>query len=167
MNFNRFFQAFRGENDRGVAIVEFSFVLPLFLLFIFGTIDIARALHNYALLREAAQEGLLFATREVGLEVGVFQGLTTGQNCRVRAVAPAPGHTGVQRRVAQVIRSQSLALAEGSLCIQTERIKAPTSGMEQALVNTVQVEVRGEFEGIFPWFDGLQFQISLRGPFVA
>jgi Flp pilus assembly protein TadG len=45
------------QRQRGQAVAEFAFVLPLFLLIMSGTIEFARAYIAYAQLLQAAQEG--------------------------------------------------------------------------------------------------------------
>jgi Flp pilus assembly protein TadG len=45
------------QRQRGQAVVEFAFVLPLFLLIMSGTIEFGRAYFAYAQLLQAAQEG--------------------------------------------------------------------------------------------------------------
>ncbi len=50
----------RGQSDagsRGQALVEFALVLPLFLLIVFGTIDVGRFVYAHSTLSQAAREG--------------------------------------------------------------------------------------------------------------
>src|SRR5688572_18556354 len=44
-------------NDRGQALVEFALVIPIFLLILFGILDLGRAVYAYATLNNAAREG--------------------------------------------------------------------------------------------------------------
>jgi Flp pilus assembly protein TadG len=46
----------RGERSRGQALVEFALVLPLFLLLIFGLIDLGRAVYAQNAISEGARE---------------------------------------------------------------------------------------------------------------
>lgn len=47
---------------RGVALVEFSLILPLLLVLALGAADLGRGLVSYIELEQAAQEGALFAS---------------------------------------------------------------------------------------------------------
>jgi len=50
--------------DRGAAAVEMAFVAPLFLLIVLGIVDLGRALYTDLALKEAAQEGAIYASYE-------------------------------------------------------------------------------------------------------
>ena len=47
----------RDRRDRGAALVEFAFVLPILLLLIFGIIDLSRAFNAKQELTHATREG--------------------------------------------------------------------------------------------------------------
>jgi Flp pilus assembly protein TadG len=49
--------AFRHSRTRGQALVEFALVVPLFLLVLFGILDMSRFVYNSNALNEAAREG--------------------------------------------------------------------------------------------------------------
>lgn len=53
------------RNDRGAAMVEFAFVLPIILLLFLGMIDFGRALFLYNNLANAAREGARFGAAKV------------------------------------------------------------------------------------------------------
>ncbi len=44
-------------SDEGQSLVEFALILPLFLLFIFGIIDLGRGIYAYNTIQNAAREG--------------------------------------------------------------------------------------------------------------
>ena len=46
----------RRDRGRGQSLVEFALILPIFLLFIFGIIDLGRAVYAYHTLNSAARE---------------------------------------------------------------------------------------------------------------
>jgi TadE-like protein len=46
----------RRDRGRGQSLVEFGLILPIFLLFIFGIIDLGRAVYSYHTLNSAARE---------------------------------------------------------------------------------------------------------------
>lgn len=45
------------HDARGQAMVEFALVIPIFLLMIFGILDLGRAVYAYSTLNNAAREG--------------------------------------------------------------------------------------------------------------
>ena|SRR5688500_6986644 len=45
------------DRRRGQAMVEFALIIPIFLLMIFGIIDLGRAVYAYSTLNNAAREG--------------------------------------------------------------------------------------------------------------
>jgi hypothetical protein len=45
------------DERRGQALVEFALVIPIFLLVIFGILDLGRAVYAYSTLNNAAREG--------------------------------------------------------------------------------------------------------------
>lgn len=51
-----------GSASRGIALVEFSLVLPLLLVLALGAVDLGRGLISYVELEEAAQEGALYGS---------------------------------------------------------------------------------------------------------
>ena len=53
-----------GERSRGQSMVEFALVLPIFLLMLFGLIDMARIVYFNSTLSQAAREGARTASVE-------------------------------------------------------------------------------------------------------
>src|SRR5712692_2352903 len=51
----------RGRGQRGVALVEFAFVLPFLAMIVFGTIDLGRVFTLENRLKNAAQAGAVYA----------------------------------------------------------------------------------------------------------
>lgn len=47
----------RRNRGRGQALVEFALIIPIFLLFVFGILDLGRAVYAYSTLNNAAREG--------------------------------------------------------------------------------------------------------------
>ena len=45
------------DGRRGQAMVEFALIIPIFLLMIFGILDLGRAVYAYSTLNNAAREG--------------------------------------------------------------------------------------------------------------
>ena len=48
----------RRRNDRGAAAVEFALVVPILLVMVFGIIDFGLAINRYAMVNNAAREGV-------------------------------------------------------------------------------------------------------------
>ena len=52
------------DRERGQTLVEFALVLPIFLLVVFGLIDVGRAVYTNSTLSQAAREGARLAAAE-------------------------------------------------------------------------------------------------------
>ena len=48
-------------SDRGAALVEAAFIIPMLIMLVFGVIDVSRAFFDAAKVQEAAQEGAVYA----------------------------------------------------------------------------------------------------------
>jgi hypothetical protein len=69
----RFPRAADGRRERGQTLVEFALALPLFVLIIFGVLDVGRFVYANSVLSQAAREGARLAATE-----GAWVGLTGG-----------------------------------------------------------------------------------------
>ena len=49
------------RRDRGQSLVEFALILPIFLLFLFGIIDLGRGVYAYNTIQNAAREAVRVA----------------------------------------------------------------------------------------------------------
>ena len=58
---------------RGQSLVEFALVLPLFLLFIFGIIDLGRGVFAYNAIQNAAREGVRLAIVDQNIDAIVAE----------------------------------------------------------------------------------------------
>jgi Flp pilus assembly protein TadG len=54
------------RDDRGVALVEFALVMPVLLLLLVGTLDVARAANAYVVVNSASREGVRVAALAPG-----------------------------------------------------------------------------------------------------
>jgi hypothetical protein len=54
----------RREDERGQTLIEFAIVLPVFMLIIFGLVDVGRLVYTNATLSQAAREGARLAAAE-------------------------------------------------------------------------------------------------------
>jgi len=53
-------------NEKGQSLVELAISLPVILLILLGTFDFGMAIFSYSILRDAAQEGALYASFNPG-----------------------------------------------------------------------------------------------------
>ena len=68
MNRNRFKKF---KHKKGQSLVEVAISLPVILLILLGTFDFGMALFSYSILRDAAQEGALYASFNPGNKVQI------------------------------------------------------------------------------------------------
>jgi TadE-like protein len=54
------------DRESGQTLVEFAFVLPVFMLVVFGLFDVGRLVYTNATLSQAAREGVRLAAAEAG-----------------------------------------------------------------------------------------------------
>ena len=74
-----------GRDQTGVAITEFGFVAPIFLLMLMGIFDQGYALYIQSALQGAVQEG----ARQASLENTLFSDIEAKVNAKVRNVVPS------------------------------------------------------------------------------
>jgi hypothetical protein len=81
-------QATKQDAERGQALIEFALTVPIFLMLVFGIIDLARLIFAYTQVIDAARQGVRYGIVE-GLEKGNYQYL----NCAgiEHAVRDTPG----------------------------------------------------------------------------
>jgi len=74
----------RSSGCRGLAVIEMAFVLPLFLIVVFGGVNFAVGLYNQAVItnasREAAREGIAFRVPAPTYQEITSKALTYCQN---------------------------------------------------------------------------------------
>jgi hypothetical protein len=76
------------DAERGQALVEFALTVPIFLMLVFGIIDLARLVFSYTQVIDAARQGVRYGIVE-GLDVGNYQFLDC--NGIESAVRDTPG----------------------------------------------------------------------------
>ena len=92
----------RRDRTRGQALVEFAFAFPIFLLIVFGLIDLGRAVYVSNSLAEAARDGARYGSvqarawdelRRDNVETWVLDRLTAvpGATATVECVTANPG----------------------------------------------------------------------------
>jgi Flp pilus assembly protein TadG len=82
----------RHDGDRGVAMVEFALVLPLFALLLCGIVDFSRAFNVQVKLSDAAAEGtrLMAISRTVGEAQSAVNSLMTPLAVTFSGIAACP-----------------------------------------------------------------------------
>jgi Flp pilus assembly protein TadG len=66
---------FRRRGERGVNIVEFALVVPVFLAFVFGLTELGRAVWYYNTLSNAAREGARYG---IVIDQNLYRGSNNG-----------------------------------------------------------------------------------------
>lgn len=69
--------------QRGQGLVEFALVLPIFLLAVFGLLDVGRLVYTNSALSQAAREGARLATTEVAWVGSTATGCNSGPYAQV------------------------------------------------------------------------------------
>ena len=49
------------ENNSGQTLIEFALIIPVFLLLVFGLLDLGRAVYYYSAIHNAAREGARYS----------------------------------------------------------------------------------------------------------
>ncbi|MFN8391969.1 MAG: TadE family protein [Bdellovibrionota bacterium] len=140
----RLFQ--RKSNDqRGVAVLEFTLVAPLMAMMIIATYDLGSALNQYLALSRVVYEGARYAATLPGLEVTTVSSVD----------ANTPNHNKVRDRVVDLLTRAGFDA--GSTVVQTENVN-----------NTwVKVTVVRKYQSIFGFFNDMNIQVSASGPFLS
>lgn len=67
-------------NARGQDLVEYALILPIFVLLVFGILDLSRAVYYYSAMQNAAREGARYGSvhpDEVGVEATICNRVTS------------------------------------------------------------------------------------------
>ena len=135
------------RGDRAQALVEFAFVLPIFLLVVTGLIDVARAVWEENTLAYAAREGTRYA---------IVHG--AGGNPRVGPVSstvnPTVYNTG---NIVTVVRNAAIGVGAVDVTVNY-----PDGGNDRS--QRVVVDATAQFVPLPSYYLlGSAFQITLRG----
>lgn len=82
--------------EKGQSLVEFAFSIVVLLLLVAGAVDLGRALYTYMGLRDAAQEGALYASTNPTLESEIESRVRNSSNLLQGLTADASANTNVQ-----------------------------------------------------------------------
>jgi PKD repeat protein len=129
------FQRRRGEKSRqksrGQSLVEFALVLPVFLVFLAGALDLGRVFYANITLTNAAREGAFEAAKHPAA-------FSATQPC------DASDAGRIVCRVKFESSSSAIAIADGDITA------ACNSGCDNAAGSTVTVNVKGNFQLVTP-----------------
>ena len=136
------------RGDRAQALVEFAFVLPIFLLVVTGLIDVARAVWQENTLAYAAREGTRYA---------IVHG--AGGNPRVGPVYPPALNPTVYNTGNIVTVVRNAAIGVGAVDVTVDY---PDSSNDRG--KRVVVDATAQFVPLPSYYLlGSAFQITLRG----
>ncbi|MGH2512781.1 MAG: TadE/TadG family type IV pilus assembly protein, partial [Candidatus Limnocylindrales bacterium] len=107
----------RSRTSTGQSLVEFALVLPLFLLMLFGLIDVGRYVYLNSVMSQAAREGARVAAVEVGW---------------IGSTDPACGKTGGP------VCPANLAALQADVTAAANRMIAPFGVVNSVYVNCSQ-----------------------------
>jgi Flp pilus assembly protein TadG len=142
------------QQRRGQALVEFALALPLFLLLVFGLIDLGRFVLTDSLLSQAAREGARLAAVEASW-IG-----STDDSCGSDYGPVCPATTAALASDVQVAANRMVAGLGGSITAVYVSCDAPggePSGLWNGVAcasrvpgNVVSVRVEYTYESITP-----------------
>jgi len=152
---------------RGQSLVEFALILPIFLVVLFGLIDLGRAVYMNSTLSQAAREGARLASVEA-YWVG-----STDPGCGTAAGPVCPADLTALRADVLDAANQMMqpfgSIAAGDIhlsCDATtppsgEWTSPPTSCADRDVADLASVRVEMEFESIIPIIGRLLGSIPL------
>ncbi len=162
------------RRSRGQALVEFALVIPLFLLMLFGLVDMARLVHANSALSQAAREGARVASvqaywvGETGTDCGPGGPTCPANEAAFRANVLTAAN-GLMVAVGTIDDSQlHLSCTGASAATPTGAWTSPPNGCSSQSVRQspgarVSVRVAMDFEPITPIIGQLIGILNLSG----
>ena len=143
------------KNERGIALLEFTYTAPILFLFIFAIVDLGRALNFYMHLTRLSYEGARYASALAGLEAGDCTTSLLTVNCPGR-----PLHALIAERVQPLtsdgpVRAETVQIHSALYSAANPFPNIAITGQDEV----VEVEVRAQFEPLIPVFS---FLTSMR-----
>ncbi len=120
------FRLFRKDREKGVAVVEFALILPLFLMLLFGTMEAGWLFAQHVEVRNAAREGARLAVVDF----------------------PDPGNSGA-------IISETCSRAIISAPRASVYLSQNNAGTDQASAVVTVSQVYQSLTGFLPMFDNI------------
>jgi Flp pilus assembly protein TadG len=128
------FDLLRGE--RGASLVEMAFTLPIFVIILFGAVDMARAYYLSMEVVGAAHAGALYG----------FQYPTDTAGIQAAAIADAPDAS---------LTTSNVTVTYGCECSDSSSFSSGCSAVPACTgmteVNIVKVTVTASYTPMFPW----------------
>jgi hypothetical protein len=160
----------RAGRSRGQGLVEFALVIPLFLLAMFGLIDVARLVYLNSTVSQAAREGARLAAVEASWMGSTGAGCNTagGPVCPTDAAALATHVRDAANRMmtpfGAVENVHVQCVAEGAAAPTTEwtGVSCPTANRTPSR-DQVWVRVTAPFNAITPVASQLIGAVTLSG----
>lgn len=132
--------------EKGQSLVELAVSLPVILLLLLGTFDFGMALFSYAILRDAAQEGALYASINPGNKAQIEN--------RARNILPREGNEdeGQDENEGIGVFSSPLDLRdEAQVNIEIDVHGRTCQGVTRGVANYVEVQVSYNYPILMPF----------------
>lgn len=121
--------------EKGQSLVEVAVSLPVILLILLGTFDFGMALFSYSILRDAAQEGALYASFNPGNKVQIEN--------RARNILP--------RQEGEVFSSPVDLRNTETVSVEIKVRGRACQGVTKGVANYVEVRVSYDYPIIMPF----------------
>ncbi|NWF63970.1 MAG: pilus assembly protein [Chloroflexi bacterium] len=129
-------RSFPRPHEKGQSLVELAISLPVILLILLGTFDFGMALFSYSILRDAAQEGALYASFNPENEAEIEN--------RTRNILP--------REFEGDVFSSPIDLRDEETVSVVINVKGRAcEGVTRGAANSIQVQVIYEYPIIMPF----------------
>lgn len=123
------------RQEKGQSLVELAISLPIILLILLGTFDFGMALFSYSILRDAAQEGALYASFNPGNKAEIEN--------RARNILP---------RQDDEVFSSPVDLRDKENVIIEINVKGKScQGVTKGTANYIEVQVSYEYPILMPF----------------
>lgn len=120
--------------EKGQSLIELAVTLPIILLILLGTIDFGMALFSYSILRDAAQEGALYASFNPSNEAEIEN--------RARNILP---------RGDEIVFSSPVDLRNtDSVSVLIDAVGNDCQGATRGVANTIEVSVVYQYPILMP-----------------
>jgi Flp pilus assembly protein TadG len=121
--------------EKGQSLVELAVSLPVILLILLGTFDFGMALFSYSILRDAAQEGALYASFNPGNKEQIEN--------RARNILP--------RQEGEVFSSPVDLRNTDTVSVEIKTIGKNCQGVSKGVANYIEVRVSYNYPIVMPF----------------
>lgn len=129
----------KNKSEQGQSLIELAVTLPVILLILLGTVDFGMALFSYSILRDAAQEGALYASFNPNNVKGIEN--------RARNILP--------RNDDEIFSSPVNLRDTTSVSVEVEPIGNDCQGITNGTANSIQVNVVYQYPVMMPFISTL------------